>query len=184
MKMIMSNYECAFDYILRTEKGLVNNSHDNGGITKYGISLRFLRSISLERLKLYGIFEVPTAQTIIELTLEQAKKIYKGEFWDCAPFDKISNQEHANYIFDMAVSIGIAPAIKCLQRACWSVIKKRDLIDDGILGDKTLATLKVCGFLIMPAMRSERAGYYRLVVQHSTDEKEFIDGWLTRAYCA
>lgn len=181
----MSDFESAINYVLRNEGGLVDNSHDNGKVTHHGISLRFLKNLSDEELKRVGIFEEPIPQTIRDLTMEQAKKLYKIHFWDVAPFARILNQEHCNYIFDMAVSMGVNPAIKCVQRACWAVLKKRDLMDDGILGDKTLDAInKRCGFLVMPAMRSERAGYYRLVVANSQDEKEFIHGWLNRAYCS
>lgn len=178
----MSDFDSAISYVLRNEQGLVNNSHDNGKITNHGISLRFLKNLPPESLKHYGIFEDVSEQTIRDLTLDQAKHIYRDEFWINAPFDKIGNQEHCNYIFDMAISMGVAPAIKCVQRACWAVMKRRDLIDDGILGVKTLDAIKICGFLMMPPMRSERAGYYRLVVQSDNNEKEFINGWLNRAY--
>lgn len=180
---MFSDFECAVNFVLRNEQGLVDNPNDNGGITNFGISLRFLKNLPTERLKIFGIFEEPYTETIRELTLEQAKLMYKNEFWNVAPFEKIFNQEHANYIFDMAISMGIAPAIKCVQRACWSVLRKRYLLDDGILGAKTLAAIKTCGFLLMPAIRSERAGYYRLILEKSNNEKEFIDGWLNRAYC-
>lgn len=177
----MSNFEAAMEYVLRNEKGLVNNLHDSGKITNHGISLRFLKSLKPEDLRKYGLLDA-SEQTIIDLTLEQALSIYRGEFWYKAPFEKILNQEHVNYIFDMAVNMGIAPAIKCAQRACWAVMKNRSLVDDGILGEKTLAAIKLCAFMLMPALRSERAGYYRLVLDKSPKEKEFINGWLNRAY--
>lgn len=180
----MSESDIAISYVLSKEKKLNTNPHDNGGTTNYGISLRFLRSIPPERLKQYGIFETPSDETIINLKEETARKIFYGEFWINAPFAKISNQDHANYIFDMAVNMGINPAIKCVQRACWAVMKNRTLVDDGILGPKTLDAIKMCGLFLMPAMRSERGGYYRLILAHDNDEKEFINGWLNRAYCA
>jgi len=181
----MSDFECAVNYVLRNEMGIVENPHDNGGITNFGISLRFLKSLSVLELTKISIFEEPNEKTIRDLTLAKAKVIYFMYFWNAAPFDKIMNQEHGNYIFDMAVSMGVAPAIKCVQRASWAVLKKRDLVDDGILGETTLQAINDrCGFLIMPALRSERAGYYRLIVSNSHDEKEFINGWLNRAYCS
>lgn len=178
----MSSFDEAIDFVLRNEKGLVNNSHDNGKITNHGISLRFLKNLPADSLRKYGVFEEVSEDTIRHLTLEQAKKIYHDEFWLSAPFEKIGNQAHCNFIFDMAINMGIAPAIKCVQRACWAVMQKRDLIDDGVMGVKTLDAIKRCGFLMMPPMRSERAGYYRLIVQNDGDQKDFINGWLNRAY--
>lgn len=178
----MSQFETAIDFVLRNEKGLVDNPHDNGQITNYGISFRFLKNLPPAQLKKYGIPFPVTKQTIIDLTIPKAKEIYRGEFWEAAPFEKIGNQALCTFIFDMAISMGIAPAIKCVQRACWSVMRRRVLLDDGILGEKTLATIQKCDLLLMPAIRSERAGYYRLVVANDSDEKEFIEGWLNRAY--
>ncbi len=64
-------------------------------------------------------------------------------------------------------------------------MRNRGLADDGILGEKTLAMLNErCGLLIMPALRSERAGYYRLVLELDAEEKQYTDTWLERAYCA
>ncbi len=179
----MSDFDPALTYVLRNEGGYVNNPNDSGGSTGFGLSLRFLKNLPPEKLREYAIYDNEiTDQTIRDLTLQQAKAIYKGEFWNHAPFDKILNQEHCNYIFDMCFNMGISPAIKCVQRACWAVMKRRDLVEDGILGEKTLLAIKMCGFLIMPPMRSERAGYYRLVANHSEKDKEFLQGWLNRAY--
>lgn len=178
----MAEFNEAVELVLKNEGLLVKENHDKGGITKFGISLRFLRSLDLETLKKYGIFEYPVDDTIRDLSIDKAKEIYRGEFWNAASFEKIGNQEQANYIFDTAVNMGIAPAIKCVQRAVWSVMKRREIQDDGILGVQTLAGIQRCGFLLMPAMRSERAGYYRLTVAHDAQQDANLQGWLNRAY--
>lgn len=179
-----NQFDRIVDYVIRLEgKDVVDHPHDKGKITKFGISLRFLKTIPIENLKKYGIFDIEINEdTVRFLSLDQAKAIYKGEFWDQAPFEHIRNEDHCRYIFDMAVNMGIAPAIKCVQRASWAVMKRRELIDDGILGNKTLSMIERCGFLMMPAMRSERAGYYRLVAQNDSSQDDFINGWLKRAY--
>lgn len=182
---LMSDFECAVNFVLRNEGGLNENPKDRGGVTNYGISLRFLKNVSLENLKNYGIFDEVTEDSIKNLTIEQAKLIYKGEFWDHAPFEKIMNQEYCNYIFDMAVNMGIAPAIKCVQRACWSVMKRwRNLADDGILGDKTLAAIAQCGFMISSPLRAERGAYYRSVVFNHPEQMDCLENWYDRTYNA
>lgn len=178
----MSNFEEAVNYVLANEGGLVENPHDPGGITNFGISLRFLKNIRMEKLHIYGIYDLEIGEdTIRSLTLTQAKSIYKGEFWDNAPFDKILQQNYCNYIFDMVCNMGLAQAIKCVQRACWAVMKEwQRLEDDGILGDKTLAAIAQCGFMVLPPIRAERGSYYRnLPTVHS---EEFLKGWYDRTY--
>jgi lysozyme family protein len=184
----MNAFDIAFKYVLSNETNkndpdeVIDNPRDPGGMTKYGISLRFLRSIDMDRLRNYCIYSTDPSD-LINLSLDQAKALYKGEFWDHAPFHDISNQNAVNFIFDMAVNMGISPAIKCAQRACWSVMKKRGIIeDDGILGNETLSLINQCGVYLLPAMRSERAGYYKIIVEHNPAQKEFIDGWLNRSY--
>jgi lysozyme family protein len=181
----MADFEPAFEYVFRNET-LEDNPDkvisDGGGLTKYGISLNFLRAIPLERLATYSIYS-NEPDDIINLKVAQAKELYRGEFWDNAPFGAIDSQKNCNYIFDMAVNLGIAPAIKCAQRAIWSIFHKRQiLIDDGILGGETLDLINQSGFFLLPVMRSERASYYRMIVEHNPAQKSSLNGWLNRAY--
>jgi len=179
----MSDFEIAMDYVAQNEEGLVKNSNDPGGITNIGISLRFMLSLDVEQQKVYGFFPELGEQFIETLTYEKAKAIYCNEFWKQAPFADITNQIHCNYIFDMAINCGIAPAIKCAQRACWAIQKKWELlIADGILGQQTIEAIKMCGMFFLPVMRAERGNYYRQIVANDPSKKEFLNGWLNRTY--
>lgn len=180
----MSSFHEAVEFVLRNEKGYENDLNDPGGITNFGISMRFLKSLSENLRKKYGIFDPEiTEETMKALTLNQAKLIYKGEFWNHAPFQEIQNQDHCNYIFDMCVNFGISPAIKCVQRACWAVMKRwENLKEDGILGENTLLAIKICGVFIMPALRAERGCFYRMIVEKHPEQKEFLRGWYNRTY--
>ncbi len=178
----MVDFDIAVTYVIENEGNLEEDANDPGGITKYGISLRFLKAITDP--KKYGFStDSINSDTIKELTIPQAKSLYKGEFWDHAPFERINNQSNCNFIFDMAVNMGISPAIKCAQRACWAVLRQRNVVvDDGILGNQTLSLLNQCSAYLLPAMRSERAGEYRMIVEKNPNEKEYLDDWLTRSY--
>lgn len=178
----MGSFDEAVAYLLNNEGGLSENPYDHGGTTNFGISFRFLRNVLPENIRRYGVFGEVVEQTIKDLTIDQAKLIYRGEFWEHAAFDQINNQDICNYIFDMAVNMGIAPSIKCAQRACWAVKRRRELVDDGILGENTLTAIKMCDFMLLPAMRSERAGYYRIIIAKDHEQEKFINGWMTRAY--
>src|ERR1700733_3263186 len=59
----MTDFECALNYVLDREGGLVENADDPGGITNFGISYRFLKSLATEKLALYGIYEEVSEQT-------------------------------------------------------------------------------------------------------------------------
>jgi lysozyme family protein len=182
----MSQFEPALKYLLQREGDLQESPNDPGGITKCGISLRFLKSLDSASLRKYGL---PTAENISRVDVEQLtpgqiKALYQGEFWDHAPFDRINNQNICNYLFDACVNLGIAPAVKCLQHAIWALERDRTaLLDDGILGPKTLDfTNNHNQFALLSAMRSERAGEYRLIAKDRPEQNVYLNGWLNRSY--
>lgn len=180
----MADFDIALNYVIAREGGLYESKNDPGGITNHGISLRFLKCLESEKRKQYGINpDELIADDVKNINIEQVQSLYFGEFWQHAHFDKINNQNNCNYIFDTAVNMGISPAIKCAQRACWSVLKDKNLpIEDGILGNETLAIINQCSIYLLPAMRSERAGEYRLIAERNPHEKEYLEGWLNRSY--
>jgi len=179
----------AVEIVLANEGGLVDNPRDPGGITNHGISLRFINEIPAERLKAYGIYPATITsqeigeQSIRDLTIEQAKSIYKGEFWDKALFGEICAQNVINVLFDMVVNEGCAPAVKCVQRACMAFMRNKNiLVEDGILGSKTITIINLCGENLAPVIRSERASDYRVICALYPAQSVFKDGWLKRAY--
>jgi lysozyme family protein len=181
----MADFNACVEYVLGHEGGYSDDKKDAGGATNFGISLRFLQEVNKGTLKRIGITDTrtPTKQTIKELTKEQAVSLYYSEFWNQTRFDKIMNTIIAKYIFDMSVNHGLQQATKNVQRACWAAQKKKDfLIDDGLLGPKTLGAVNQISFSLIPAMMAERAGFYRRLVIRKPDQEKFLDGWLERAY--
>jgi lysozyme family protein len=171
----MSAFSFAVDYMLRNEGGLVDNEHDTGGITNFGISLRFYKTI----------YPDAVPDDIRNLSLDQAKEFYRKIFWDESRWKEINCQVTANLVFDMHVNMGMAAATKILQRALCSVVGNVNYcLDDGIFGDNTLAIvnhIQEIDFLVI-ALRSERAAYYREIIIRDPSQKIFLDGWLNRAY--
>lgn len=181
----MSQFTPALDYVLAREKGIEEQASDPGKITNRGISLRTLKDTPPEKLRMYGIPVYVDADTVRNLTPEQTEAFYKGEFWNNAPFYKINNQDVCNYLFDTCVNMYISPGVKCLQRALWAVARDRSiLVDDGILGEETLAAVNGASpAMVLAAMRSERGGEYRLIAERKPVEgKEDLEGWLNRSY--
>jgi lysozyme family protein len=182
----MAEFEKAIAFVLPNEGGFVDNPNDSGGATNFGLSLRFLRTLPVESLRKYGVFVTPedlSVENVKELTLDQARNIYKSEFWDNAPYEKIALQCVANYIFDMAVNHGEHQAIKIAQRAVWASYATINVIkDDGIFGDETLVAIDYLQGHILPCLRSERAGFMRLLAVKNSKDEEFLHGWLNRCY--
>jgi len=98
MNKIIS-FDEACDRLLGHEGGYVNNPRDPGGETKWGISKRSYPHLD-----------------IANLTKEQAKAIYRRDFWDAIYADLLFSSVRYQ-LFDFAVNSGMQTAIRCFQRA-------------------------------------------------------------------
>lgn len=106
------NFDLAFDRLMGHEGGYVNDPEDPGGETNWGISKRTYPQVD-----------------IAQLTRENAKVIYKKDFWDRVRADQLYDGV-AFQTFDFAVNSGIETAVRYLQRAL-------GVADDGYWGPVT-----------------------------------------------
>ena len=181
----MAEFAAAVAFVLANEGGFSASPMDAGGATNFGISLRFLRDIPSDRLRKYGIFSHElSVSDIANLTLDQARLIYLGEFWNIEPFESISKQSVANYVFDCCVLHGTSQGIYILQHALWAVDQRRDAVKaDGKLGSETLlAEGRVDEKSLISALMACRDGFIRICAALRVENKEFFDGWLNRCY--
>lgn len=84
------SFQSAFEMVIGTEGGYVNDPHDPGGETKYGISKRAYPDLDIENL-----------------TLEQAKDIYLRDYWGPAGCGAAMDDALATLLFDCAVNQGV-----------------------------------------------------------------------------
>jgi lysozyme family protein len=110
------NFDQCFDALISSEGGYVNNPSDPGGETKFGISKRAYPQLDIKNL-----------------TVTDAKAIYKRDYWDRAQCDKLPAGLCFD-IFDTAVNSGIGQAIRFLQRSVGCA-------DDGVMGNVTLSAI-------------------------------------------
>ena len=153
----------AVDRVLANEGGYSSNPADPGGATKFGISARSYPGLD-----------------IATLTREVAVKIYWSEWWLRFGFAQLP-AAFAAKTFDLAVNMGAAHAIRCLQRA----LRACDLpvTEDGALGPATaLASRRADPAALTAALRSELAAHYRMVAAKQKCGADFLKGWLNRAY--
>lgn len=155
----------AIKTVLKHEGGYVNNPTDPGGETKYGISKRS-----------YPYLNIAT------LSVDDAIDIYYKDWWSKYNFDTFIHPTLAGKMFDTAVNMGMKRAIKLLQRALTSV-GNQDIIDDGIIGSKTINAMNNSNEKeLLAAFRSEQASYYRVLITKKPKYSVFKKGWLKRAY--
>lgn len=193
----MASFDKAIEKVLRFEGGLVDSENDPGGVTNYGISLRW----AVSQMKAAGdemrdLLDVDDdgdidADDIRALTPEVARPIYRLGFWDRYRYSQIISQEIADKVMDMTVNMGPRQSHRNAQRAIRACGAR--IVDDGIIGPATRSALNsVNEHSVVAAMRSEQAGFYRMLIArngalrkegiHVPDFSVFRDGWLRRAY--
>ena len=104
--------EC-FEKLIGHEGCYSNNPKDPGGETKWGVSKRAYPALD-----------------IADLTIDDAKQIYKRDFWTRAQCDRL-HPNLAFQVFDGAVNSGIGNSIRWLQEASGVAV-------DGVVGPLTL----------------------------------------------
>ena len=154
----MKNFEEIIEQVLEHEGGYVNDPKDLGGETKYGITKRFYPDIDIKNL-----------------TIEQAKEIYKKDYWDRNRVESLP-QELWHIFFDMCVNMGRRTAVKVLQRAANN--KGRNIDVDGGLGPATIGALKG---VELDRVRAYRVKFYVDLITDKPEQEKFFLGWFRRA---
>ena len=111
------SFETAVNTTLQYEGGYVNDPNDPGGETNFGISKKAYPNLDIKNL-----------------TVDDAKAIYKRDYWDKLNLDALPDGI-SSCVFDSAVNQGPKEAIILLQRAA-------GVNADGILGPMSLAAVK------------------------------------------
>jgi lysozyme family protein len=176
----MPALEDALALIKEHEGGLTEVPEDPGGITNYGISLRFLRTLDPDLGDVDGDGDLD-ADDIKGMTWERAAHIFQVEFWDRYHYEVLPDAL-AIKLFDLAVNMGPSQAHRLLQRSLRAC--KEQVEEDGVIGKDTraaVARVQQTG-AIMASLRSECAGFYRVLVAQKPSMSVFLEGWLSRAY--
>lgn len=149
----MNSFDDAFAAVIGEEGGYVNDSEDAGGETKFGISKAAFPEIDIKNL-----------------TLDQAKDLYRKNYWTPILGDAM-RPKMALAVFDFAVNAGVSASVKTLQRVI-------GVDDDGKVGPGTLAAANkkdIKDFALTFAV--ERVLHYA----SQTKFPKYGRGWVTRA---
>ena len=156
------------------EGGLTEHPGDPGGLTNFGVSLRFLKD---EGIDVDGNGVVNRAD-IYAMTPEKAKGVFKLAFWDRLQLDRLPPRT-AIAVYDSAVNTGRTQSVKFLQRAA-------GVKDDGILGNDTLAAARgMEDTTLALATIAQREAFHQMLADRSPypdgrDYRAFLKGWLNR----
>lgn len=144
--------------ILKWEGGYSDHEADRGGETKWGISEK----------------SYPTLD-IASLTIDDAVKIAKRDYWDLLRLDEVADPRVQSKIFDMAFNMGTGRTAKLVQSAV-------GVVTDGIVGEKTLKAInRMTGTKLVAELVDRHMGRYIDIVIGNPSQLVFLKGWYRRA---
>lgn len=168
------------------EGGISNDPHDNGGLTAYGVSLAFLKSLGETRPAFLKSLLLPlpvNEATVLKVTPAIARQIFYNEFW-VAPRLYALQPPLASDCYDIGVNMGVRQGVKLLQAALNNLFHA-GLVTDGLIGPKTIAAqagLKDSSLLATHAGIIEgQCSRYNGIANANPTQKRFLKGWLNRS---
>ena len=167
----MERFDTMIDKVINIEGDYSNDSSDLGGETKFGITKACaVRNGYKGEMK--------------DLTVEQAKAIYKNEYYVTPKFDEISSDAVAYELLDTGVNCGTQKAVKFLQQSL-NILNLsptiEDVVVDGFIGPETINRVNSYPdqkrLLIM--LNAVQCAYYVGITDANIVQRKFINGWLS-----
>lgn len=141
------NFNDCLNRLLKDEGGYTNDPSDNGGPTNFGITLADYRKY---------INRKGTAENVKNMSVDEAKSIYRSKYWDALSCDTLSSG--VDYTcFDYGVNSGLGRPRKALQT----------------FSDKS-------GTNLIEAINNERTAFLRGLAASQAHDQKFLKGWLAR----
>lgn len=162
------SYAQALTFVLAREGGRVDDPHDRGGRTAYGITQATYNGWRADQ-------ELAPAD-VWDITQEEVAAIYRARYWDAIHGDELTaiHPGIALCVFDCAVNSGPVRAVKQLQTALGADA-------DGKLGPKTLGALEAADHeRVLSKMLAARDTFFRSLVAYDPTQAKFLKGWLKR----
>lgn len=171
----MAEFEEAMKELAGLEKGLANWKGDPGGITKYGISLKFLKDHAMD----INADHVVNALDVHALTPERAAQIFEEYFWEPMRLGEIHSQAIANQMLDLAANAWTTTAAVTAQRAL--VDLGTPVAVDGLVGPHTIAAINAQDpQSFLEAFKNRAIGFYKAVVANNPAMMQFMHSWMQR----
>lgn len=182
-----NSFSRAHAFTAHWEGGFSDHPDDNGGLTAYGASLKFVKGIAATQqgrdfLQRIG-FRLPVNKASMRsVTPDMARAMFKREFWDRLRLDDMPFRP-ACALYDAAVNSGCAQSVRLAQRGYNACARGSNVaLDvDGILGPKTRAALACDTDALIRAVIQARRIFYEGLARDDPSQAVFLEGWLNRA---
>lgn len=156
-----ARFERSVTLVLELEGGYVDNPADPGGATNMGITLNTLRAWRHD--------DTLTAEDVRDLSQEEAKAIYRAEYWNKMQCDALPAGVDLS-VFDFGVNAGPSRSVKLLQKLVGAP-------QDGAMGPITLSAVATKQPVpLIQDFADGRLDYYKSLSTYDT----FGKGWTNR----
>lgn len=157
----MTPLERALAFTLRpdVEGAYSNHPADKGGETMMGITVAVARANGY-------------IGPMKDIPVWLVHKIYEKNYWKPAKCD-LMTENLSIVMFDSAVNHGVSGAAKLLQ-------KTFDLVEDGIIGPKTLGCTMIADNDDVNKYLDVREERFKEIVKNDPTQGVFLNGWLRR----
>lgn len=156
------------DQIIQVEGGYVNDRHDRGSATKFGITAATLGAWR-------GLGGPASTEEVRQLSVHEAREIYREQYVKKPRFHLIADDALRSQLVDDGVLSGPRVAITSLQIAL-------GVKPDGLLGPITVAAANAADAVSLRRdLAIARALRLARIVQRDPSQSRFIVGWLDRA---
>lgn len=136
--------------------GYVNDPHDLGGETKFGIAKNSNPNLDIKNL-----------------TWQDAKNVYYTKYWLTGSCDKLEKRLAILHL-DGCINHGAGRASKFLQKAA-------GVIEDGKIGPATLNAINSLDSInLCNKICDIREEFYKNIVKNNSTQARFLNGWLQR----
>ena len=171
----MAKFEPLCEMVIMEREGgyhVTDNPNDRGGQTCAGISRRANPDWQGWRLIDSGV--APTDSRVKSLIYA----LYRHAYWEVIRGDDIADAVMAQAVYSCAVLSGARTASRLAQRACGVEV-------DGFIGQHTLTAMNgMSADLFLAVFTLARIDRYRRIVKNDPTQRDFLLGWINRAFGA
>jgi type VI secretion system secreted protein VgrG len=167
----LADFDKALAYTLKHEGGWADDPDDPGGATNYGITLRVAKGFGIE-----------SKEALRLISWEMVRDIYRTGYWT---HGGVKDQRVASKLFDMAVNMGPAAAMRLFRGAIEGLrpsIGSHPEVSVTIWGKgNTDAANAPDPAALLDRLRMASEGHYRAIAARRPASAKFLNGWLKRA---
>ena len=156
------------------EGGFTNDSQDPGGPTKFGISLKFMKTVAPHA----------TVHTIRNLSRADAINIHRAHFIRRPKFDQLPSSLLRDIVIDSSINHGPSDAARWLQLSYNSLPNRGDLKVDGVVGSITIRAIITADpsdrLRMTQTFIMLRRNYYDHIISRNKKLERYRNGWINR----